>query len=769
MRVETVRVAAPTSTGTTDFTVSGGGTCIGAIFWMSAAVADDTPVNGAFWGYGACDGTNQFANSTSSQHAQLATNTAKRAMTDQCICLIIATGALDGESAFDSFITDGVRINTGNAYAAGYFINARLFFNDDGANDDFHVGTFDTSAGNDDVTEPGFEPTFVEVASIRGAFNDTAQNGGGFSLGWAYNHPSLPTPPQVSMNWGEGDNAADGAPRMRVESALVCADHSGAGLLGQVEINTFDSSGFTAEQVNGAGYVCGYVAVKCANEIDVDLFSTPTSTGAQSYTGPGFAPQAVMGFLTRVGASESTDVTGLAGSWGAFIFTSTTVEFSNSVQMEDASPSTDTQSIADSIAVNLPEHDGTSDDGIEGSVTSILSNGFEITYTVVSSAACLFGALAIKPTTKTLSPSAIASAEAWGTATLQQVATILPSAIASAEAWGTPSLSATVNVSPSSVASAEAWGTPSLATTVNVSPSGITSGEAWGTALLQSLATVSPSAITSAEAWGTPTLTLGALAISPTAIASAEAWGTPTLSPGVASILVNAIASAEAWGAPTLTLGGLTIVPTGIASEEAWGTPALSPGAVSILVVGIASAEAWGNATLAETGTQQITVTGIASSEAWGSPYLFGGAVPMTLKKKIHDALCAAAEGGTFLVATYDSENCTLEQGLQIVPASVEANELSSAHAVESRHGRKYLQDFTDWQWLVILRFHQEAICELWVRSLMEDPPCIHRDAFEDRQVRLLLLDAQYEHPPREGASNGTKAQFRFRAELSAR
>lgn len=394
MRVEVVRVAAPASTGDLDFTVSGAGTCIGAEFFLSLASVDNTAANNAAMGYGATDGTRQFAIAAYSQHSQPATNTVNRGMTDQCLALTIATGAIDGEAAFSSFITDGVRVNIGNAFGFSSFIVAVLYFRDDGSNDQFYVGTFDTSSADDDVTEPGFEPDLVKVGSIRNPLDDTSRNGATFSIGFAHNHPSLGTPPQCSMNFGEGDNIADGAPRMRVESALVCADHNASTLLGQVEIDGFDSSGFTAVRTNGAGYACGYVAIKCLNPIDVDLHSTPTSTGAQSF-GTGLPPMATFGFLTRLGATESTDLSGLAGSFGLFAFTTASIEFSASAQSEDLSGTTDTQSMADSKAINLPEHDGTTDDGIDAAVSSILSNGFELTFNTTSAAACLFGVAAI--------------------------------------------------------------------------------------------------------------------------------------------------------------------------------------------------------------------------------------------------------------------------------------------------------------------------------------------------------------------------------------
>jgi hypothetical protein len=402
----------------------------------------------------------------------------------------------------------------------------------------------------------------------------------------------------------------------------------------------------------------------------------------------------------------------------------------------------------------------------------------------------------------TVSPSGVASAEAFGNPTLTPGAvTVSPSGIASAEAFGTPALAASITISPSGVASAEAFGTPALSATITVdlNNQGIPSDEAFGTPALAASITVSPSGIASAEAFGTPTLTPGAVTIDldTQGVPSAEAFGTPTLTPGAvtidldtqgipsaeafgtpalaASITIDldtqGIASAEAFGTPALA-ATVTISPSGIASAEAFGTPTLSVVGAQVIDLdgqGISSAEAFGTPLLIGTGTQIIQPSGIPSAEAFGYPFLRGGFIAVTLKKKVHDALCQAAQLGTFIEANYDADACELVQGLQVQPASVEVNELTAAYATLHRLGRKYVLDPTSWQWLLILKFNEEVICEPFVRALLEDPICIPRDENEDRQVTVKLVDTQYEHPPREGASNGTQARFRFQAELSPR
>lgn len=397
MRAVPVRAAAPTSTGTTDFTVSGGGTCLGAIFFLSRATADNTASNIAAVGYGATDGTRQVAMSTSSHNAQATTATRRRAMSDKGACLITTSGAIDGESEFSAFITDGIRINTTDAYASGYLITAVLFFDDGG--DSFYVGTFDTSSGDVDVTAPGFRPSAVNVFSIHAAINDTSNNRGELSVGWAIDVPVSP-PTQVCFAWFEGNSQPDGRPALYIPAAstkyanVELTNYTTVG--GAVQLDGFDSSGFTAKQINSLGFACGYVAIKCANLVDVSLYTTPTSTGAKTHGAPGFYVDSFIGFETLGNATGSIIDSAAAGSWGFLAFSSASNEFSATCQQNSGATTTDTQSILDSKAINLPAHDGGTTDDIVGEVTAILSTGFEITYAAVATTARYFGGIAFQ-------------------------------------------------------------------------------------------------------------------------------------------------------------------------------------------------------------------------------------------------------------------------------------------------------------------------------------------------------------------------------------
>lgn len=150
---------------------------------------------------------------------------------------------------------------------------------------------------------------------------------------------------------------------------------------------------------------------------------------------------------------------------------------------------------------------------------------------------------------------------------------------------------ATATVSPTGIASAEAFGTATLTRSqvASATATGIASAEAFGTATLTrtGLATVSPTGIASEEAFGTAALTrIQVSAVTATGIASAEAFGTATVSRvDQQSIVVTGIASAEAFGTPVASLIA-GVVPTGIASSETFGTATFTKDGVPPPAVG---------------------------------------------------------------------------------------------------------------------------------------------------------------------------------------
>lgn len=210
-------------------------------------------------------------------------------------------------------------------------------------------------------------------------------------------------------------------------------------------------------------------------------------------------------------------------------------------------------------------------------------------------------------------PGGIASGEAFGSATVTQTGgtqTIVPSGIASGEAFGTAAVSRTV--APSGVASAEAFGTPRIDLVITVV--GIASGEAFGTPTI--VLAVVPGGIPSAEAFGTAVITTGSVNVAPTGVGSGEAFGGAVVSTGAFVVQPQDIPSGEAFGAPTVTTGPVSVAPTSIGSGEAFGTLTIGVFVV-IEPAGIGSAEAFGTAALT-VGAATVDPAGIPSGEAFG-------------------------------------------------------------------------------------------------------------------------------------------------------
>lgn len=250
------------------------------------------------------------------------------------------------------------------------------------------------------------------------------------------------------------------------------------------------------------------------------------------------------------------------------------------------------------------------------------------------------------PSATTMTPTAVSTAEAFGSATAQVISpttNAAPSAVASVEAFGVAVLAAKVTSSPTAVGSSEAFGTALIAAKVTSTAVGIASGEAFGTTVVTAKVVVSAVGIASIEAFGVTALAAKITSVS-VGISSGEALGTPSLSAKVTSSPTG-LASAEAFGPVSVSIGFVTLslAPVGIASAQALGSTIVStsvgvspasmasaqaigtPLAVTVVTVaigGVASAEAIGNPSVA--AVLASAPLGIVSAEALGSPSLVG-------------------------------------------------------------------------------------------------------------------------------------------------
>lgn len=183
-------------------------------------------------------------------------------------------------------------------------------------------------------------------------------------------------------------------------------------------------------------------------------------------------------------------------------------------------------------------------------------------------------------------------------------------------------------ITPSGIASLEAFGTTVLSVgAVSIAPSSITSAEVFGDAVVSAgNTTIIASGVASLEAFGAHTVTPGAVTVTVNGIATAEAFGAHVVSAGGSVILPSAISSLEAFGSHTLTPGAVTITCSGIATSEAFGATTVGVAGQSLLPSAIGSLEAFGSTTLS-VGAVTIVCNGISSAEFFGGAAITGGAV----------------------------------------------------------------------------------------------------------------------------------------------
>lgn len=376
IKTDVVRAAANTSTGNQDFTGSlGGDTPNAALFIISRAVTDATAAAHAILGIGAATATTErwATVAPNSEDGVGSTDDAKRIVTNQCIAISNpGLNSNDGVADFVSFIANGVRVNWGNAPASAYLVTVVLF---SGLTNAF-AGTYAPGTTVDadvDVTAPGFEPDILALGSANAATSST--NSTQLSLGFAVNDGS---DTQQCSNVSEEDGQASGQPTgyLHASRGAIQTDAGSGNLEWQSQIGTFDASGFTSTlRSSSAGSdIVGYLALEVgALNFWLGGHDTPTSTGSQASTAPGFTPQLLLGVMTHLTATGTTTASAEAGAFGITAIVSGT-QVSNAVAIEDGAATTDTQSLSDDQAVNLPQDDGST--GHTATFTSFDANGW---------------------------------------------------------------------------------------------------------------------------------------------------------------------------------------------------------------------------------------------------------------------------------------------------------------------------------------------------------------------------------------------------------
>lgn len=387
--VDIVQFTLNTSTGTQDITGSLGGlTPKAALFFVTRATANGTPASDAAMSYGAATGaSNEWVFQFNSEDGQTDTDTRKISSSSRCILLTIPGAAtIDMDAEFSAWITNGIRINITTSDAVAYKGTVVLFAGSDLQAHANNVSLGDTVDLETNITAPGFEPKLIFPCANPNLVIDNTASTAEISFGIVHNGVSLT---QRGHSFMERNAQVSGNVRGMVRNDYGVFEIGSDGTLDWGgEFANFDASGFSVISRNAGANntTLGYLALDFGGVVDISLSSqaSPTSTGNNAITTPGFTPQAVIGLQTYMPAYNTVyNQVADAGAWGVVAFTDST-DLCNSIAIESGAATTNTQSYTNTKAVDVPNDDGTV--ALTADFVSMDANGWTLNWTDVEAA-----------------------------------------------------------------------------------------------------------------------------------------------------------------------------------------------------------------------------------------------------------------------------------------------------------------------------------------------------------------------------------------------
>jgi hypothetical protein len=396
VKFEVTRFAMSTGSGTQDVTISGFGTPKGAIFIFSCATVNDTVTTHSRYGIGMTDGTREFCWYQVDRDALSTIDSHRRSWTSCIKSFTIGGTSIDLDFSFNSWITDGVRLNIDNTSPSAFLVTTVLIGGADVSN--VYVNAYNdlgTSTRTVNITAPGFEPDIVFLpmpfmTDYNGSVNffDTR-----LSLGVGVNDG---TDKQAAIASHSDDGVGTSDVRTGVSNTygIVRVDNgnSSFGLTGN--ITDYDASGFSVGVTNSAvSAILFYMCIKfnAGVKFDVIDLDIPTS-GTYTISSLGFRPE--FGFMCTAIAPTTRETVESANdlSFGIFAHDETNQYMVNTKAQGDASTSVCKTLAADSF--KMLDYN-TANTEIEVSNLAIKGDGYEWSFTTHPGLTTLGWALAI--------------------------------------------------------------------------------------------------------------------------------------------------------------------------------------------------------------------------------------------------------------------------------------------------------------------------------------------------------------------------------------
>lgn len=380
VKFKVVRKAIRTDTGTEDFTVSGFGTVKAAIFIPTLCTANSTSVVDASIGWGVTDGTGNFAQAVSDEDAEADSNTNRAISSTKCLLALVGAGTLAYEGDFDSFITDGIRIDiTTNNSGIAAFVTCVLIGGDDVA--EVGVGTYTNVNGGNTFSGLGFSaaPSLVFIGNIASSATSGIAATAAFNLGVVDFNGN-----QAGSTWGVNNGAATERANQETFAAGSAASSQGQSISDGTQWETFLDTPLAAGwDVNinlgsPGNDITVYLALRLTNSPGIQVFTDtmPTATGNFDYSAASFTP----GFLFGV-QTENTAFDTFASVGGLAILTAdATNQFCNSMSVEDDATVMNTNTISGATLFDSLNTGST--ESYVATLTGFTSDGYDANFSV---------------------------------------------------------------------------------------------------------------------------------------------------------------------------------------------------------------------------------------------------------------------------------------------------------------------------------------------------------------------------------------------------
>ncbi len=510
LKIRTGRIAADTSGRTQDFTISDFGTPKAALFIVTPATADNTPADDAILSIGFTDGTTDVAATAAAEHNTASSDTNSEISTAACIYMEDEAQTVLGQASFNSWITNGIKLDWDTNFGTAVLITYVLF---GGTDLSVHVGSQAlTNGATHNITSPAFRPTDVIALTA-----DETLGSNGLCFGFVHDESGTVT--QVSNAYssrnGRPETDCSGYTSNQYGSFFLRGDGV---LYNTCTFSGFDNDGFdvTVGGSNLNGSTLLYLALRIENHDSAcGVIETPTTTGTDPQTDPGHKPQSLLQIGTNH-AAINTNYRDQHGSPFGFFFADASNQYSVFIADESDADPTNTESQVDDQLAILHADNGTA--LFAATLTSFDTNGWTPNYSAVNETNATQWLCWSVEEESSSSPQTVTPAAHTNTSTVHQP-TINPG---------------TTAVEPDTFVNSSVFHEITVITGTAVSPDHLINTSVFhDPTITTEPATVEPDAFVNNSTFYAPTINPGAVTVEPDTFVNSSIFYDPTISFGI--------------------------------------------------------------------------------------------------------------------------------------------------------------------------------------------------------------------------------------------